>query len=112
MMKFIIITSTIDIYLFLQFLDCIMITIKINQLVVIRVLHCFLVIGPIRFQLKVCYYFDTILKILTDLSVFSILSITFATELRFTLLLFCFANNINIYKCYSRAERKFKLESG
>jgi len=48
--------------------------IKINQLVFIRVSHRFVVIGPIRFQLKICYYFDTIFEILTDLSMFRILS--------------------------------------
>jgi len=74
-----------DNYLFLPLSNCIMITIKISQLVIIRVLHRFAVIGPIRFQLKVCYYFDTIFRILTDLSVFRILSITFATKLGFTL---------------------------
>jgi len=53
-------------------------------LVIIKVLHHFALIGKIRFQLKVCYYFDTILIISTDLSVFHILSINFATELGFT----------------------------
>jgi len=78
----------IDTYLFLSLSDCIMITTKITQLVIIRVLHHFVVIGPIRFHLRVCYYFGTIIRILTNLSVFRILSITFATELRFSLFLF------------------------
>jgi len=88
-----------------------MITIKINQLVIIRVLHRFGVIGPIRFQLKVYYYFETIFGILTYLSVFHVLFITFVTKLEFTLLLFCFAYNLKIYKYYSRAKSKFELES-
>jgi len=51
-----------------------MITIKINQLVIIRGFNHFSVIWPIRFQLKVYYYFDIIFKILIDLSMFRILS--------------------------------------
>jgi len=73
-----------DTYLFLPLFDCIMITIKKNQFVIIMVLHHFAVIRPTRFQLKVCYYFDTIIKILINLSAFHILYITFATKLRFT----------------------------
>jgi len=73
-----------DTYLFLALSDCIMITIEINQSIIIRVLHHFAVIEPIRLQLKVCYYFDNIIKILTNLSMFRILSITFVTELGFT----------------------------
>jgi len=76
--------AIIDSYLFLPLSDCRMITININQLVIIRVLHYFAVICRIRLQLKVCYYFHTIFAILIDLSVFNILSITFATELKFT----------------------------
>jgi len=75
------------------------------------VLHRFFVIGPIRFQLKVCYYFDTIFEILIDLSVFRILSITFTTKLGFTLFLFCFADNLKISKCYSITKIKFELKS-
>jgi len=41
-----------DNYLFLPLSDCIMITIKINQLVIIRALHVFGVIRTIKFQLK------------------------------------------------------------
>jgi len=76
------------------------------------VLHNFAVIKPIWFQLKVCYYFDTIFQNLTHLSVFRIWSIPFATELGFALLLFCFADNLKIYKYYSRGKIKFELESG
>jgi len=54
-----------------------MITIKINQLIIIRVLHRFGVIGPIRFQLQVCYYFDTIFEILTNLKFYLILVLFF-----------------------------------
>jgi len=100
----------VDTYLFLSISDCIMITIKINQLVIIVILHHFVVIRSISFQLKVYYYFDTILEILTNLNVFCILST--ATKLRFTRFLFCFVDNLKIYKCYSRVESKFELESG
>ena len=58
-----------DTYLFLPLFDGIMITIKIIQLVIIRVLYHFAVIGTIRFQLKICYYFHAIIRILTNLSV-------------------------------------------
>jgi len=78
-------------------------------LVIIRILHRFGVIGSIRFQVKVCYYFDTIFRILTDLSVLRILFITFTTELGFTQFLIFFADNLEIYKFYSKAKRKFEM---
>jgi len=81
-------------------------------LVIIRVLHHVGVIGSIRFQLKVCYYFNTIFKILTNLSMFRIFSIKFAIELDFTLFLFFFADKLKMYKSYSKAKSKFELESG
>jgi len=75
---------SIDTYLFLPLSNCIIITININQMVIIMVLNHFSIFRPIRFQLKVCYYFDTIHGILTNLSMFCIFPKTFDTKLRFT----------------------------
>jgi len=69
---------------------------NINQLVIISVIDHFGIIGPIRFQLKVYHYFDTIFRILTGLDMFPIFFITFVTKLGFTWFLFCFSDNLKI----------------
>jgi len=97
-----------DTYLFLPLSSSKMIIIKINQLIIIRVLHHFAVIGPIRVSVKSLLLFRHHSWNFNKFELVLYFVHNFCHKTRKEFFSF-FADNLKRYKCYSRVKRKFKI---